>query len=369
MRPSLRFLAIAILGWVGLRAAMLGSLPGAGLFRIERSEAKVPTIAPTQFPRIEPVAIHAAPAPEPASLAMQAAVIRYLQDLLAIMANSQRMVASYPLSSPTTFVATQLPPTTRFAGVLPTPIPAYYGDLPPLLESPLSRVAGLAGPVSLPAPAPNADAQALDRLQLATWAMLRNQKSGIAGSRSLAGGGELGASQTGLRLIYNWNGQIGLAARLSSAVGQRGGEAAAGARVKPLANIPVWITAERRQAIGGYGGGRNAFAFFVEGGLYGQKLPGGFGFDSYLQSGVVGLKSRDWFVDGAISATRPVVRNFSAGFGIWGAAQPGVARLDAGPRLSIGVRNNLKVHLDWRQKLIGNAQPGSGPALTLSGDF
>jgi hypothetical protein len=33
------------------------------------------------------------------------------------------------------------------------------------------------------------------------------------------------------------------------------------------------------------------------------------------------------------------------------------------------VRKNLKVHLDWRQKLVGNARPGSGPALTLAGDF
>jgi hypothetical protein len=27
------------------------------------------------------------------------------------------------------------------------------------------------------------------------------------------------------------------------------------------------------------------------------------------------------------------------------------------------------VHLDWRQKLAGSAAPGSGPAVTLAGDF
>ena len=369
MRPSLRFLFVAILGWTVLRAAALGSLPGAALFRIERSEAKVPPIAPTQFPKIEPAVMYPAAAPEPASLAMEAAVIKYLRGLLAVMANNPPTVVAYPPTEPTVFATESALPPTRFAGVLPTPTPPYYADLPPLLESPLSRIAGLQGPVSVPAQAPAADFQSLDRLQLATWAMLRSQKSGIVGSRSLADGGELGASQTGLRLIYNWNNQIGLAARLSSAVGQRGGEAAAGVRLRPLASIPVWVTAERRQAIGRYGGGRNAFAFLVEGGLYGQKLPWQFGFDTYLQSGVVGFKSREWFVDGAFAATRPVIRNFSAGFGVWGAAQPGLARLDAGPRLSMGVRKNLKVHLDWRQKLIGNAQPGSGPALTLSGDF
>jgi hypothetical protein len=33
------------------------------------------------------------------------------------------------------------------------------------------------------------------------------------------------------------------------------------------------------------------------------------------------------------------------------------------------VRNNLKVHLDYRARLAGNALPGSGPAVTLAGDF
>ena len=46
MRPSLRFLAVAVIGWVGVRAAALGILPGAEMFSIERSEARVPPSAP-----------------------------------------------------------------------------------------------------------------------------------------------------------------------------------------------------------------------------------------------------------------------------------------------------------------------------------
>ena len=40
MRPSLRFLALAVVGWAGVRAATLGMLPGAELLqhRAERSE-------------------------------------------------------------------------------------------------------------------------------------------------------------------------------------------------------------------------------------------------------------------------------------------------------------------------------------------
>jgi hypothetical protein len=219
------------------------------------------------------------------------------------------------------------------------------------------------------APVPPIQSGKLDRLQLSSWALLRSQQTGTAGSRSLASGGQLGASQGGVRLIYNIDRRIGVAARFSSEVGRRGGEAALGIRVRPLVSVPVWITAERRQAVGKYGGGRSDFALFMEGGLYQQPLPWDFALDGYLQGGVVGLKTRDLFVDGAVTVSRPVYRQFSAGFGVWGGAQPGLYRVDAGPRITMRVRNNLKVHVDWRQKLAGNARPGSGPVLTLAGDF
>jgi hypothetical protein len=176
----------------------------------------------------------------------------------------------------------------------------------------------------------------LDRLQLASWAILRSQQSGIAGSQSLAGGGQLGASQAGVRVIYNLNRQLAFTARTSSEVGRRGGEVAAGVRVQPVGNIPLWLTAERRQAIGRYGGGRNAFALFFEGGLYERPLPLQLSLDAYLQGGVVGVHSRDPFVDGGVAATRPVYRQFSAGFGIWGGAQPKLYRVDAGPGFRSG---------------------------------
>ena len=54
MRPSLRFLALAVFGWAGVRAATLRVLPGADLFKVERSEAKPPPIVATEFPPVEP---------------------------------------------------------------------------------------------------------------------------------------------------------------------------------------------------------------------------------------------------------------------------------------------------------------------------
>jgi hypothetical protein len=275
-----------------------------------------------------------------------------------------------PASSPAAPAAPVL--SARFAGRPTTFDLNDYTTLPPLDS--LSRVASLAGPTSRPSAAPGQstpliEPRKLDRLQLASWAFLRGQQLGVAGSTSLATGGQLGASQAGARLTYNVNRQIALSARLSSVVGRRGGEVAGGVRVQPLGNIPVWLTAERRQAIGKYGGGRSAFALFAEAGLYQYPLPWSFSLDGYLQGGVVGARSRDLFIDGGFAVSRPVFRQFSAGFGVWGGAQPGLYRIDAGPRLTVKVRNNLRVHVDWRQKLAGNARPGSGPALTLAGDF
>ena len=382
MKPSLRFLALAVFGWAGVRAWSLGALPGVELFEVEPSQAKVPPITATQFPPVEPMPPSAplipagyAPPPEPAPQ-QSPADIRYVQGVVGVPVSMRPgLVAVY-----------QLPPATRAAE--PPPRPARYasldrdaGDylqLPSLEQGPLSLLADASLPQrssvvtrrqSLPAQAVPPLKPGLDRLQLSSWALLRSQQTGIAGSQSLATGGQLGASQAGARLVYNFNRQLALTARASSEVGRRGGEVAAGVRVHPLVNVPLWLTAERRQAIGRYGGGRSAFALFLEGGIYEQPLPWRFSLNGYLQGGVVGLKSRDLFVDGGFAVTRPVYRQFSAGFGVWGGAQPGLYRVDAGPRLTMQVRRNVKVHLDWRQRVAGNARPGSGPALTLAGDF
>ena len=86
---------------------------------------------------------------------------------------------------------------------------------------------------------------------------------------------------------------------------------------------------------------------------------------------MVGLRSRDLFADGSVRIARrlgPV----ELGVGAWGAAQPGVARLDAGPSLSwrLPVADaNLRLQADWRFRLAGDALPRSGPALTLAADF
>jgi len=365
MRPSLRFLAIAVIGWTGLRAATLGALPGAEIFRIDHSLAKPPPIIPTEFPPIEPLPAAA----DLSSDEFHKAALEYS----TAQPMTQRIVLPvyYAASS-----AVGMPTPTRLSNVLPEPRRQFYPSIPVLDEWPLSRMASASmSPMRSTVVTPGQSLPAalkrsgIDRLQLTAWALLRGQSVGIAGTQSLANGGSLGGSQAGARLTYNFTRQLAATMRSTSEVGRRGGEVAGGLRVQPIAGIPVWLTAERRQRIGRYGGGRNAFALFFEGGVYDRPMPLSFLLDAYLQGGVVGFHSRDKFIDGGLTLTRPVYKQFSGGFGVWGGAQPGVYRVDAGPRVTMRVRKNLRVHVDWRQRLAGNANPGSGPAITLAGDF
>ena len=367
MRPSLRFLALVAVGWVGVRAMTLGQVPGAEIFSIGPSEAKPPPIAATQFPPIEPV--------EPAGSEYFAPPAYYSQ---AYGHAPQPWAARFqPIPVPVYYASMPVPAprAASFTPILPEPSPAFYAPIPTLDQWPLAQIAAppmapRQSRVVLPAqsaPVPMAR-RAFDRVQLSSWALLRGQQGEGIGPPSLASGGQLGGSQAGARLSYNFTRQIAATFRASNDVGYRGGEVAGGVRIRPLGNIPLWFTAERRQRVGD-GTGRNAFALFAEGGVYQRPMPWDFELDAYLQAGVVGFHSRDAFIDGALTFTRPVYRNFSAGLGVWGGAQPGVHRLDAGPRISMKVRTNVRVHFDWRQRLTGNAAPGSGPAITLAGDF
>ena len=368
MRPSLRFLAVVIFGWAGVRAATLGVLPGAELFRVDRSEAKPPAIVPTQFPEIDPIAPAAEEVP---SADLREAAMPYGPPWPGI---PRTMVLPVYYSSATAPLPRAVP--TKLMDLLPEPRPQFYSPIPALDEWPLSRLASasmpqlrstvVAQPVSVPVALKRSG---IDRLQLSAWALLRAQSAAVTGSQSLASGGSLGASQAGARLTYNFTRQIAATFRSSSEVGRRGGEVAGGVRVQPVSGIPLWIDAERRQRIGRYGGGRSAFALFFEAGLYDRPMPLHFLLDTYLQGGVVGLHSRDKFIDGGLTLTRPVYKQFSAGFGVWGGAQPGLYRVDAGPRVTMRVRKNIRVNFDWRQRLAGTANPGSGPAVTLASDF
>jgi len=362
VRPSLRFLAVAIIGWAGIRAATLGMIPGAQLFPVNPTAAKSGPVMATQFPEIAPIETAPAAIPPP----YQAAFMPYS------VAGAVRPIIvpidyAYRASAPP-------PPPQLAVWNLPEPRRAFYSPSDRPEDWDVSRLAATAMPAQsrvtepMQSTAPSVVAQRLDRIQLTMWAMLRSRQD-LTGSTSLASGGQIGGSQAGARLFYNFTPAIAAVVRSSSVVNRRGGELAAGIRVHPLRSIPVWITAERRVQLGRYGGGRDAFAFFAEGGIYDRPMPWDFTLDGYAQAGIVGVNSRDLFADGAVTFTRPVYRQFSAGLGVWGGIQPRLYRVDAGPRVTMKVRRNVRVHVDWRQRVAGSAQPGSGPVLTLAGDF
>jgi len=259
--------------------------------------------------------------------------------------------------------ASAAPPLQQLSAIAPRPdwsLESYgYSPLPPIA---LGHAPAQSVPV---APAVTPAVRKLDRWQLSSWALLR----GAPTPGTLASGGTLGGSQAGARLLYLFNRSLAASVRTTSPIGgSRGAELAAGLRWSPLRSLPVAMTVERRQSISRFGG-RSDFALFAEGGLYRQPLPWQFELDAYLQAGVVGLQDRDLFADGALAFTRPVLGKVSAGFGAWGGYQPGIYRVDAGPRVTVKVRDNVRAHIDYRQRIAGGAQPASGPTLTLAADF
>ena len=363
MSAPVRFLFVAVAGWALFRGVTVGSIPGADAFTIARAEAAPPapaTIVPTEFPPIAPV--------EPQRAAVSDGYASYPYGYYP--PPPQRYAAYYPAAPASRTVTVPLPAPQPQSAEQP---PEFFSPIPQLEEWDLAQVArgGFSSPAPQSRPTPAAipnfiPRKHLDRLQLSAWALLRREP----GTGSLASGGVLGGSQAGARLTYAFDRRIAASLRTSSPVGgSRGGEVAAGVRVTPIPSIPFSITAERRQAIGKFSTGRSDFALFAEGGVYQQPLGWNLLLDGYAQAGVVGVRSRDMFADGGVTISRPVYDRFSAGFGIWGGYQPGLYRVDAGPRVSMRVHRNVSLHLDWRQRLAGTAQPGSGPALTLGANF
>lgn len=360
MSASLRFLALVLVGWAGVRAASLGYVPGAELFAIEKGRAQTvpPAIAQTRFPPLEQATFE----------------YGYEQPLPPIRYAAMPVPVPVYYRVPMPAAALAAPRAASYTDLAPIAAPVFWSPVPQLDSWPLADIAKgrWPGPQRSAVTGEQQSVPAavlkprLDRLQLTAWALLR----GKPGPDSLASGGTLGGSQAGARLTFNVNRWLAASLRTTSPVGgASGGEVAAGLRVQPLASIPVAITAERRQAIGRGGAGRSAFALFAEGGLYERPLGWRLLLDGYAQGGIVGINSRDLFVDGGLTLTRPIFGDFSAGLGLWGGAQPGLYRIDAGPRVTMRVRGTMKVHLDWRQRLVGDAAPGSGPAVTLAADF
>jgi hypothetical protein len=381
MSQSTRFIALALFGWVGLRALSLGMIPGGEAFAFDRpaprgvasltsDAAPLPPVVTTEFAPIEPVAPippyyppgayaaypqaypmpYAVPVDYAAGRSRGPAVMRYAASPALPRAWGPDEVVGFSLA----------PAAARYAGAAT-----------PLDQWPLAEIArGSSSPTARRAQSTPAEIiraiPGIDRLSMSAWAMMRRDP----GSPSLATNGELGGSQAGTRILWRFRSDLAASIRSSAPIGgtQRSAELAAGLRWQPVGSIPVAFTAERRQSFG-RDKGRSGFAFLAEGGVYDRPIALRFTLDAYLQAGVVGIRDHAACVDGSATLTRPLWRDVSAGFGMWGGAQPGLVRLDAGPRLSWRIGRSMRVHADYRHRFLGQAAPGSGPVLTLAGEF
>ena len=197
----------------------------------------------------------------------------------------------------------------------------------------------------------------------------------------MLGNGQYGGSQSAViaaipMLRFSGNpglSRLSLNGRASVAHGSaRERELAAGARWRPVARIPVQVIAERR-----FRENRpDAFAALVAGGQSGVKLPLGFRLDGYGQAGFVSGQGGGPFADVAAHAHRPIAQSqrasFAIGAGIWGGGQDNVMRIDVGPNMRANVSAGSAVFqfdASWRWRVAGHAQPGHGPAMTLSTSF
>lgn len=382
MSQSIRFLGLAILAWASVRAVgvALGSDGRAlSINTPEHAEtaALLPPISPTRFDPVEPVVpAGAAMPPEPAGTSPYSYVGAYASPYQQAAYGGYPVPQAYPYP---VYIPVQQAAYRQSAPV-PRRDPRYVIDPAPRANwldgapdpdpYPMSRMAA-AGPVRpalqvSPTFTGDTPKRGYDRWELSSWAMLRSRP----GPSTLAANGMLGGSQAGARLLYRFDPRLAVSVRSTAALQsrERGMEIAAGLRAQPLRSLPVAFTIERRQWVG-KGMGQSNFALFAEGGLWGKPLPFNMTLDGYLQAGVVGIRDRAWFVDGSATATRPVWRNLSAGVGVWGGAQQGLKRLDAGPRLTMQMGRGMRIHADYRAKILGNAEPGSGGVVTLAGDF
>lgn len=205
-----------------------------------------------------------------------------------------------------------------------------------------------------------------DRWSASAWFVTRRGSS--------VGGAMLGGDQAGARLVYALDRErmLALYARASGPLSRTGRELAVGVEWRPF-RAPLRFLAEHRVAVDG---GKSGPALGVVAGADRVTLPFAFELEAYGQAGAVARDRIEPFADGAMRVTReiasPGTTRVTLGAGAWGAVQREAARLDIGPSavatLPLG-GPTVRVAIDWRERVAGDARPGSGPALSVGADF
>lgn len=351
MKPiprALRHLGLTVGSWIGCRFLFLawaGFSTQPSLDRLHSDGQTVATLAGTKAMTSQLAIAHefiAPPIPKPEGRdTVKASRNETHEPAYSVLAYVQRTEIAVPLSLAR--VSADISPAQRPKPVEPAPV-----SLPTLT----------------------------DNWSLAAYAIYRPD----SGTVSLSPSSQLGGSQFGFRAqrrllqpIPNVTLSLNLRASTPLKV-SNGKEAGVGLAIRRAGRIPVEFIAERR--VGLDRGGRNAFAGLIATGINDLPIAAGFNLNGYVQAGVVGLRKHDGFADGSLRLEREVASaqslKFQLGAGIWGAIQPGVSRVDIGPSAAIRFRvgsAGVRLGGEWRQRVSGNASPGSGPAITFGLDY
>ncbi|MCP8889644.1 hypothetical protein [Sphingomonas faeni] len=327
-RP-LRFLALALGGWVMIRVAWL--------------------------------------LPEVASLPASEVLPRVIEALVPQVAAA---VMGHPRAKP------------RMATVAPVVVaPSIFAALRPWQPPPVRPPPSVARPIphaplavepqtyAVPSPvAPPFIAKRPSRLSGSAWLLARG---GAAGTVS---GGQLGASQGGLRLAYAIDSRrkFAVVARVATPLEGIGREAALGIEWQPM-RLPIRLVAEHRIALDG---GRGGPTLGVIAGYGPSDIAPGIRVEAYGQAGAIARDGIEAYVDASARMTHPLGKVGGArveiGVGAWGSAQRDAERFDIGPSIVATLpvaAKTLRLTLDWRERIAGGARPGSGPALSIGSNF
>jgi len=213
-----------------------------------------------------------------------------------------------------------------------------------------------------------ADRAALGRRwQIGGFALLRDGGSAkdvsIPAASPVLGGGQMGGSIAFLPDAYARR-PLALVARANVAAdpaGVRSETAQAAIGIRQTLAPGVSISAERLIAIGN--ATRSDWTLrLAAGGTRGR-------ISAYGEAGVLG--NGQAYAGAQASARILRIGPVTAGAASWASLQtgtPDIWRTDAGPSISAQVKG-LRLQADWRQRIAGNAAPGSGPVVTISAGF
>ncbi len=219
------------------------------------------------------------------------------------------------------------------------------------------------------------------RWSMDAWLLLREDTT----TPVTSGRGNYGQSQLGAVLRYSplpgSRFRPAVYMRASKALVQnRESEFAGGVMARPLPDVAISVAAEVRLSDAEMDRTLRPAAFAVTE-LPPVALAYDFKAEAYAQVGYVGGDYATAFADGQFRLHREVLRlgaiRASLGGGVWGGAQKGAERVDMGPGVTLAVPLQVSEHLhagvrlsaDWRFRVAGDANPSSGPSLTLSTGF